>query len=269
MSLLCCPSPRGVGGAAPGGVCAGCCAGVIQLRGLRMSAVVGVLPSERATPQPLEADVSLELCLCAAGAADSLDGGPAGEGASVDYAALAAALAAHAAAARALTIEALASQLAHRCLRAGAGVRAATVSRRAARTARTARAQPPRARLSTSLLFLRLPLHRCSSPSRRRCRISALRPPCLCALAAAASSSEEELARWRPRRRTWWLARPLPRRHRRQPHGRQLPQQRHRMPPLMPCVRRSQLAHLHPMLSSLRLRRCSRRRSRRQRRCCR
>ena len=44
----------------------------IELRGLALSAVVGVLPEERLGPQPLEVDLDLYLDLSAAGASDDL-----------------------------------------------------------------------------------------------------------------------------------------------------------------------------------------------------
>jgi len=59
-------------------------ADVIELRGLRMSGVVGVLPHEQAQPQPLELDLDIRLDLAAAGASDDL-------GDTVDYGALCAA----------------------------------------------------------------------------------------------------------------------------------------------------------------------------------
>ena len=53
----------------------------IELRGLRLSAVVGVLPHERTTAQPLELDLDIVVDLAAAGASDEL-------GDTVDYGAL-------------------------------------------------------------------------------------------------------------------------------------------------------------------------------------
>ena len=44
----------------------------IELRGLRVDAICGVLPHERTTPQPLELDVDLTADLSAAGASDDL-----------------------------------------------------------------------------------------------------------------------------------------------------------------------------------------------------
>ena len=45
---------------------------VIELRGLRLSGVVGVLPQEQTHPQPLELDVDLRLDLAPAGDSDDL-----------------------------------------------------------------------------------------------------------------------------------------------------------------------------------------------------
>lgn len=45
---------------------------LIELRGLRVSGIVGVLDHERTQPQPLEVDLDLELDLRPAGASDDL-----------------------------------------------------------------------------------------------------------------------------------------------------------------------------------------------------
>jgi dihydroneopterin aldolase len=45
---------------------------VIELRGLRLAGVVGVLPHEQTQPQPLEVDLDLHLDLAAAGTSDAL-----------------------------------------------------------------------------------------------------------------------------------------------------------------------------------------------------
>lgn len=45
----------------------------IELRGLRVTAICGVLAGERTTPQPLEIDVDVEADLLAAGASDGLE----------------------------------------------------------------------------------------------------------------------------------------------------------------------------------------------------
>lgn len=47
-------------------------ADVIELRGLRLAAVVGVLPHEQAQPQPIEIDIDICADLLAAGASDDL-----------------------------------------------------------------------------------------------------------------------------------------------------------------------------------------------------
>lgn len=47
--------------------------GVIELRGLRVTAVVGVLPEERERAQPLELDLDLHVDLAAAASSDALD----------------------------------------------------------------------------------------------------------------------------------------------------------------------------------------------------
>jgi len=46
---------------------------VIELRGLHLAGVVGVLPHEQTQPQPLEIDLDLHLDLARAGATDALD----------------------------------------------------------------------------------------------------------------------------------------------------------------------------------------------------
>jgi dihydroneopterin aldolase len=45
---------------------------LIQLRGLRVVGVCGVLPEERERPQPFEVDLDIEADLSAAGASDAL-----------------------------------------------------------------------------------------------------------------------------------------------------------------------------------------------------
>lgn len=51
---------------------------VIQLRGLRLTAIIGLLPEERDRAQPLELDLDIEVDLTAAGLSDDLSD-------SVDY----------------------------------------------------------------------------------------------------------------------------------------------------------------------------------------
>ena len=57
----------------------------IQLRGLRVVCVVGVLPEERDRPQPLEIDIDIYTDLSAAGQSDDLND-------TLDYGELAAAV---------------------------------------------------------------------------------------------------------------------------------------------------------------------------------
>ena len=59
---------------------------VIQLRGLRVDAICGVLPHERTEPQPLELDLDVDCDLTAAARSDHLDD-------TVDYGAVVAAAA--------------------------------------------------------------------------------------------------------------------------------------------------------------------------------
>jgi dihydroneopterin aldolase len=47
-------------------------AGVVELRGLEVTALVGVLPEERERPQPLEIDVDVHVDTSAAAASDDL-----------------------------------------------------------------------------------------------------------------------------------------------------------------------------------------------------
>jgi dihydroneopterin aldolase len=56
-------------------------ADAIEVRGLHVSGIVGVLPQERDEPQPLELDLDIVLDLDAAAASDALDD-------TVDYGAL-------------------------------------------------------------------------------------------------------------------------------------------------------------------------------------
>ena len=94
---------------------------VIELRGLRLAGVVGVLPHEQTQPQPLEVDLDLHVDLAAAGHTDSL-GDTADYGAMCDVAE------------RVITgrsfalLEALAEQLAAELLAADGRVEAVTVS---------------------------------------------------------------------------------------------------------------------------------------------
>jgi dihydroneopterin aldolase len=47
-------------------------AGVIELRGLRVDALVGVLPQELEVPQPIEVDADVHVDIAAAAASDQL-----------------------------------------------------------------------------------------------------------------------------------------------------------------------------------------------------
>jgi 7,8-dihydroneopterin aldolase/epimerase/oxygenase len=77
----------------------------IELCGLRVSAVVGVLPEERDRAQPLEIDLFLSVDLTAAGLSDAL-------GDTVDYGAVCDTVVAEAVAAQPLLLERLATRLA-------------------------------------------------------------------------------------------------------------------------------------------------------------
>lgn len=76
----------------------------IELRGLRVVAVVGVLPEERTRAQPLELDLELHVELAAAGRSDALED-------TVDYGAVCDAVVAATAAARPQLLERLAESL--------------------------------------------------------------------------------------------------------------------------------------------------------------
>lgn len=77
---------------------------LIELRGLHVVALVGVLPHEVAQPQPLEVDVDLGIDLAPAGVSDDLDD-------TVDYGAVCAALEAAATAGHVALLERLAAVL--------------------------------------------------------------------------------------------------------------------------------------------------------------
>jgi dihydroneopterin aldolase len=77
----------------------------IELRGLRLTAVVGVLPEERDRAQPLEVDLDLVADLSAAGASDDLAD-------TVDYGAVCDEVAQVCASARPLLLERLAEEVA-------------------------------------------------------------------------------------------------------------------------------------------------------------
>lgn len=77
----------------------------IELRGLQLSAIVGVLPEERDRPQPLEIDLDIVVDLTAAGLSDDLAD-------TVDYAAVCAATEAVVSSAEPRLLERLAAQVA-------------------------------------------------------------------------------------------------------------------------------------------------------------
>lgn len=93
----------------------------IELRGLRVSGIVGVLPHERVQPQPLDIDLDISLDLSAAGASDDLAD-------TVDYGAVCAAAEEVVASTSFALLEALAERMAHTLLAADARISAVTVS---------------------------------------------------------------------------------------------------------------------------------------------
>lgn len=92
----------------------------IELRGLRMSGICGVLPEEQVRPQPLEVDLDLHLDLSLAGASDDLES-------TVDYGAITGEVERIVTASRFGLLEALAEQIAGSVLGHGL-VRGVTVS---------------------------------------------------------------------------------------------------------------------------------------------
>jgi 7,8-dihydroneopterin aldolase/epimerase/oxygenase len=93
----------------------------IELRGLRMTGRVGVLPAERAADQPLEIDVDLTVDLAAAGASDAL-------GDTVDYGAACDAVAAAVRAGHVDLLERLASRIADTVLAVDPAIAAVEVA---------------------------------------------------------------------------------------------------------------------------------------------
>lgn len=93
----------------------------IELRGLRLAGVVGVLPHERAQAQPLELDLDVHLDLAGAGGSDDL-------GDTVDYGALCDVAEAVVGATRYGLLEALGEHLATALLAADERIDAVTVS---------------------------------------------------------------------------------------------------------------------------------------------
>jgi len=96
-------------------------ADVIELRGLRLAGIVGVLPHEQAQPQPLELDLDVHLDLAEAGVRDALED-------TVDYGALCAIAERVVATTSFALLEALAERLAADLLAADARVDAVSVS---------------------------------------------------------------------------------------------------------------------------------------------
>ncbi len=96
---------------------------VIELRGLRLAGVVGVLPHEQAQPQPLELDLDIGLDLAAAGTSDALAD-------TVDYGRLCAAVEETVASTSYALLEALAEHVAATLLRQDARIAAVTVALR-------------------------------------------------------------------------------------------------------------------------------------------
>jgi dihydroneopterin aldolase len=96
---------------------------VIELRGLRLRAIVGVLGWERRVPQPLELDLDVAVDLAAAGASDDL-------GDTVDYGALCARVERVVLDGRFLLLEALAEHVAAAVLAADPRIGAVTVGAR-------------------------------------------------------------------------------------------------------------------------------------------
>ena len=96
-------------------------ADVIELRGLRVAGIVGVLPHEQAQPQPLELDLDVHIDLAAAGASDVLED-------TVDYGGLCAIAEQVVSTTSFALLEALAERLAADLLAADGRVDAVTVS---------------------------------------------------------------------------------------------------------------------------------------------
>lgn len=93
----------------------------IELRGLRVDAICGVLPHERTTPQPLEIDIDVTTDLSAAARSDDL-------GDTIDYGALTAAADAVASTLEPQLLEHLAGRIADAVLAADGRVDAVTVA---------------------------------------------------------------------------------------------------------------------------------------------
>ncbi|MEO6318130.1 MAG: dihydroneopterin aldolase [Acidimicrobiales bacterium] len=96
---------------------------VIELRGLRLAGVVGVLPHEQAQPQPLELDLDIRLDLAAAGVSDELTD-------TVDYGGLCAAAEETVTTTSYALLEALAEHVAATLMQQDARIAAVTVALR-------------------------------------------------------------------------------------------------------------------------------------------
>jgi dihydroneopterin aldolase len=96
---------------------------VIELRGLRVMVVIGVLPQEQTASQPIEVDLDLEVDLTRAGESDDLAD-------TVDYGAVSAAVERVATAEPLALLERLATQIARAVLDEDERVRAVTVTTR-------------------------------------------------------------------------------------------------------------------------------------------
>jgi len=93
----------------------------IELRGLQLSGIVGVLPHEQAQAQPLEIDLDITLDLAPAGGSDHLDD-------TVDYGELCAVTEQAVATTRFRLLEALAERIAADLLTVDVRIDAVTVS---------------------------------------------------------------------------------------------------------------------------------------------
>jgi dihydroneopterin aldolase len=96
-------------------------ADTIELRGLRVSGIVGVLPHEQAQAQPLELDIDLVVDIGAAGASDEL-------GDTVDYGAVCAVAEAVVTSTQFALLEALVERIAGDVLAVDPRIDAVTVS---------------------------------------------------------------------------------------------------------------------------------------------
>jgi FolB domain-containing protein len=94
--------------------------GVVELRGLRVTALVGILPEEQERPQPIELDIDVHVDMSAAAASDDLAD-------AVDYGAVCDAAAAAVAAAHVGLLERLAHVVAEAVLGVDGRITAAEV----------------------------------------------------------------------------------------------------------------------------------------------